>query len=487
MESSGGHSSEVVSIEDLWPSKPVQDPQPVNKQQGPKHSFAAAARKGAGKTTKTTNRGAAAKAAIDASKAEFESKKSAGRVAKMEKKLGDMSANLENAVAALKAVQEPYEQAINLIQNRAEQLNALLAERPLLGFSGVDGLIKYIDSLKMIDAKESISGFKNLLMTYIGGSTNELPGHYVDALPSDYWEKMTVVVYNKDNKHLRKYSAFVLATTFLATLRLAVTPVNSAQQVLPRVFQALNNKFAIAGAVVAAGLYVASNKVVPYLRPIYVHHQFSYAPLPAEEQRDLSRDRRNMSLRAATVLESSFGLRVKHNTSLFFDEYDVSAVDDILAGTIMAPAAAALQAILGTYAWFHAPPTRRLYDPVPLGTVVWNRQSDRALEVAAGLTAEDIRNRLLSTVPNVDGSVIDFTLFHWQAQNPAFMEFQQGWAKKYNDVRQALSVCGSVAHDLRPAQYQALYPATTVVTMVKWLELKTRIGAVCLPCQEWLF
>jgi len=455
-------------------------PDRAKKGKGPE------AKKGQSKDKqKEPTRGSKTKNAIKASERKELDERIAAKDAKREKLLESITKERDATVEALKKLTSPFDQITELLDRADGEINPLLEARPILGFSSAARVRAYVGDLKAANALDAAAGLKTLLLSYVGSGNSEDISRYKSVLPRTYFESLEVVTYARTNGAARRAFPAAVAGAILA-VGSAVSKIRG--EISPRsVLTVVRDKWVIGGVFASAVLYVLSQQRTPLVRPVYIKHEFEYEPLTPAEQASLSRDRRNMTFRAAQLLEASFGLRISHSAHLLYDSKDVSFLSTLSRSKISGPVVGYLKQTLYSV-WVFPPPTVRDFHPVPEGDVIWNPECDRGFEVdGRPISPEMLRNRLLVTVPNVHGAVIDHTLFHWQAQNPAFMEFQRPFATKYNDIRQAFSVCGAIANDLRPEQYKSLYPATTILTMVQWLEIKTRSSGKTQPCQDWLF
>lgn len=206
-----------------------------------------------------------------------------------------------------------------------------------------------------------------------------------------------------------------------------------------------------------------------------VHH-FSYEALAVAEQAELSRDRRNISLRLARPVETSFGIRVKHWVDFQYAELDKGIILSALDLVGLADLA-----------------TRVDFIPVPVGALIGIEDEESGglprvvLQVNAQNDPHEVRFRLVKTLPSLNGVTMDLTLWHWLTTHPRFMDV----SREFNDVKAflRLSYCanGQIANNFMSGDYRSVYPATALITLVTWLHQRWERGGQWLQVQDWGF
>jgi len=438
-------------------------------------------------------RGKAAAKKIQASVADGQVRDQEAMHARVQRRLEQAEQARDEARQELERMQDPFERLTGIVNVNEEIFENVLRRRPMGGVGSVEDLLRYINDLRALDARDAARGLTNLALGLISGREGEFPGEVDWALPETYEEEIEVLVYRRGIPVLQKFASFVAAIGALDfSYKVFYEP---AMYLLDRewfswggylTFAAKHCRYMNKGGTylafgLSAGLYYLGTRTIPTWTTVTARHSLDYDPLDAADQVRLSADRRNMTFRAAQVMESSFGVRVHHTVSLF-EEEENRGVNIFFkrSGKI----GEAVRHIVDRI-WWISPPSARTLVPVPEGTVLWNPECERSLLVQDVMHPREVRNRLLSTVPSVNGDVIDLTLFHWQATNPDVMEPSGEFSEKFRTVRRNLKTNGSVANDLRPAIYAMLYPSTAHVIMIHWLWAKSRSSGQQLAVQPW--
>lgn len=213
---------------------------------------------------------------------------------------------------------------------------------------------------------------------------------------------------------------------------------------------------------------------------VRVNHHFTFKALTAAEQAKLSVDKRNMSFRLARGLETTFGFVVYH--TIDFDYCKCPPVESVLS---------TFTSKSGRYtslSWKPVPPGSHI---VPLGRTA-ERSCGLALELPRNFgyrcRAGDVRKILTDIVPCIDGFVADSTLFQWMATHPRFMDMGREFSNVKDFLRMSYCTNGQIINDLTSGDFNGLYTATSVLTLVQFLRMKTLFSAGLLQAtQEWGF
>jgi len=448
------------------------------------------------RSTSPVNRGKDKRSAVERSLHQERVQHQEANRARIERRLEEAEAARAEAQQALERQQDPFIRLITIIDNNEELFAGILARHPMGGVSTVDGMRRYVLDLQALDAKDAARGLFNLAMGMLSGREGEIPEEAGWALPEVYEEEKEVLVFRPGR--IPQYQAisavlgvgtlsYVLSRIVfypmnkLMSVDYPITPLNISYAVKECIFEYVDRRLTTVGAMLTAAFYYLSTRKTPLWTTITLRHEFEYDPLPPDEQVRLSADRRNMTFRAAQVMESSFGMRVNHVVSAF-EEVENFGVGRFFkrGGKFGSTVRHIVDRI-----WWAQPPHDRTLVPIPAGTVLWNPDCERSLMVADQMHPGEVRNRLLDTLPSVNNDVIDLTLYHWLARSPDVMEPNGDFQEKFRNVRRSLKTNGSVANDLRPAIYAMLYPSTAHVIMIQWLWARTRSSGRTQATQDW--
>jgi len=341
--------------------------------------------------------------------------------------------------------------------NRAA-INAMLAVTQSYGWRDVNDVTRYVQGLWDLQAEGPANGLKEILVGWKGHqfrATDVLNA----GLPEYYREELDVVR-RTPNSYARKYMAAGFG--------------------LLGIGQGLRKKSKlIAGASAATAMALYGGYTEDTVR-VRVDHAFSYVPLTPQEQVALAADRRNMSFRAAKVLESTFGVRIAHKAEIW-ERVPFSYTDRLgeqLGGVPLQKAANVVED------WVLR--RSQTVDEWRLceGKNLKHAEARLWCDATAAMDPRVVRTSLKTTVPGVDGLVIDLSLYHWMTTLSRFM-MASDFVKADQSLRNGYSTQGQIANDLTQNTAVGIFYASRVLSLVNYMRVKHLSSTVNPDAQEW--
>jgi len=337
-------------------------------------------------------------------------------------------------------------------------INAMLAITHSYGWNDVGDIIQYVRGLWDLQAEGPANGLREIL---VGWKSHQYRATDVlnAGLPEVYREELDVVR-RTPNSYARRYMAAGFGLLGLG--------------------QGLRKKSKlVAGASVATAMALYGGYSEDTVR-VRVDHEFSYAPLTPLEQVALAADRRNMSFRAAKVLESTFGVRIAHRAEIW-ERVPFSYTDRLgerLGGVPLRGAANVVED------WVLR--RSQTVDEWRLceGKNLKHAEARLWCDATAAMDPRVVRTSLKTTVPGVDGLVVDLSLYHWMTTLSRFM-MASDFAKADQSLRNGYSTQGQIANDLTQNTAVGIFYASRVLSLVNYMRVKHLSSTVNPDAQEW--
>jgi hypothetical protein len=382
----------------------------------------------------------------------------------MEEEMDDLRSDKQGLADELEKLQKPFARAIEVLN--LPHVAELLRTRPLEGISNVHEAIEFVRFAETMNNPSMIAPLMERLAVIPMNPPSARTGWRpitMKHLPSSYDEYM--------------YCTLLQGATLATFLRLT-SGAAVGGYLGKRWGRWASLGGAMAGLAVAHWLRSRSESVVL----LKITHHFAFGELGADQQRQLSQDRRNISFRLARVAETSYGVRVRHFVTIQFTE-DLAWIP-----TWSSQREPFLNFMAGKgwtrseVRWKDLPPNSVLLSP---SVGMW--EPHLTLEAQEVYSAEIVRRKLRGTVPSLDDVVVDNTLIDWMTTHPRFMAAD----RTFDDVKAflRLSFCanGQIANDFTSGDYRSLYPATAALTLVLWLKTREASSGKWTYTQEWGF
>jgi len=92
-----------------------------------------------------------------------------------------------------------------------------------------------------------------------------------------------------------------------------------------------------------------------------------------------------------------------------------------------------------------------------------------------------------STVPNIDGCLVDLTYISWMLTHPRFMNFHYGFEDTDRFLRESFNTNGSIMGNFDLPRASAIFQASRVFCLVNYLKRKAQFSGVKNQHQDWGF
>lgn len=352
---------------------------------------------------------------------------------------------------------KPFERARVVL--RGEGVSELLLSRPLAGCSTVSEALKLVDRAEAMDDPGLLEPLLQRIRgaPMIVGKNGWVPESRKNS-PKSYTEYMYCQVLEELEPE--------------DFIKLGIGAVVGGGLTRNR------NKYIQAGATLAGlGAAYWLRRLRSHMVLLRITHHFEYQDLDALEQQRLSLDRRNISFRLARVAETTYGVRLHHYVTIEMTK----DTNWNLSWTALANFARGMGTTLPALRW----------DPVPTSAIMiapntsW--EPHMHLRGAAFYTAEEVRSKLRTTLPCLDGVVVDLTLFDWMTTHPRFMAADRTFEDVKAFLRLSFCANGQIANDFMSGEYTSVYPATAVFCLTKWLSRREQMAGKWNYAQEWSF
>lgn len=382
----------------------------------------------------------------------------------VQSKNSTLVANEERLLGALSARDEPVNAIVTYIDANMVHINSWLLARPCLGVGDT------VELKSLIRSRSGASGFED----WLGNWWKILLG-LPPTPPSRSIQTLENLVKKMPHTYEEHYIGFVeFNKRSVEAFNKALTAIGLAAA-LPALTMSTNPIIKLVGGTMGGIAVHALFTKMSRRKIIKVVHHFEYEALPHQEQVELSHDRRNISFRLARPVETSYGVRVKH-----WVDFQYSDLDD---GIILT----ALDAVgLKDLA------TQVVFNQIPVGAIIGlDDEVDGlprvALQVEPRNDPNEVRHRLAKTLPSIDSTVVDVTLWDWMATHSRFMDVSRPFADVKSFLRLSYCANGQIANDLMSGDYRSLYPATATLTLVTWLHQRFVRGGQWVELQDWGF
>jgi hypothetical protein len=232
---------------------------------------------------------------------------------------------------------------------------------------------------------------------------------------------------------------------------------------------------------------------------VKVCHCFTYEETGVDVRRYIRADRRNISFRAARGLDRMYPKKIKHVCRV--DYWGDLAFAKLLGFQFVIRTAAdpfyqklidRFMSVIGVTVfsrsnrWQDFSQVRHAIPHVApfLWFVLPNGDSSFG---AMPLAPTDVRECLVSTVPNIDSLLCDVSYHNWMVSHPRFLNPKYNFQDVDRFLTESFNTNGSIMGTPDHRESFGFFQATRILCMISYLSLKQRLSAVENLTQDWGF
>jgi hypothetical protein len=375
-----------------------------------------------------------------------------------------------------------YDRLLRVVRNNNGRLQDALDRGPFLGFVNPEDLVRYIEQLRDAHVPGPIPHITDWVVSTLQGQPASI------MTPPQVFEERTGVYFDDFSKFMDMVALYFITINPMIIGALLYFDTNLRYSPWP------GGNGPVWYFVLAEILFLVLIKFYKPRIPVEVkiRHEFEYQALTPEEARLISTDRRNLSFRSTRVLDVSLGLRVKHRCRVLLRvpvfENRLWNLKYLLPFSGVSWVGCVKLCVFGNYQkptalnWVPAQPGQRFWqdDTLTLATL--------PLHAPDGLfMPSELREKVAKIVPNMDGMVMDLTLYSWMAQHPKVTGPDSTFEAVSLFTRQSHVANGQIANDFNHPSFREVYPTTRFLTVVNWLGIRARMGAETPLVSEWGF